>query len=53
MRESTKAAIITFLVVCIMITSTALFVAQKANCDGRGGAWVKGAFWYECVERVP
>lgn len=36
-----------FVIVGVIITL--LLIGQKADCDKRGGAYVKGLYWYECV----
>ncbi len=42
-------AIIVSFVVLAMIFSTGIGVRQWADCNDKGGDYVRGVFWYTCV----
>lgn len=48
---STGATNVLAVVVAVIVVAFAACVADAgAECDARGGVYVRGAFWFECVE---
>jgi hypothetical protein len=37
--------------VALMLLLIAVSIDGWMNCNDKGGAWVRGAFFYECVEK--
>lgn len=46
-----NAALLVVLVGFVVYTLAQL--SACVDCENRGGAYVRGPFWYECVERKP
>lgn len=38
------------LIIISVFVLAGLVMKGKADCDSQGGKYVKGVFWYECVE---
>lgn len=36
--------------ILLAVISTGFIMQGKSDCEAHGGKYVKGVFWYECVE---
>lgn len=46
-------ALFTVSLLCVAAFAVYLSMSQQSECNARGGSYVRGLFWFECVAAAP